>query len=137
MYDGNRPVGSTFTSTEVFHCHLGVTSNNSLELISSDSRDRTVNIFNSGQVSSTVTSGAGAHHSATSRFLYRHQHQVAPSATAALAAVTTSTSGAQRAAMSGEVQSPSESWLSEFELRDLADILSCLLERQVTVLVAV
>ena len=91
MYDNNRPVGSTFTSAEVDRCHLDVTSNDSLELISSDSRDRTVNSFNSGQVTSTVTSVVVAHHGATSGFSYRRQHKVAPAVTAALAAVATST----------------------------------------------
>ena len=66
----------------------------------------------------------GVHHGATSGFSYHHQHKVAPAVTAALAAVATSTNGAQRGALSGAVQSPSESWLSEFQPKDLADNLS-------------
>jgi len=91
MCDDNRPVGSTFTLTEVDCSHLGVNSSNSLEFFSGDPRDGTVNSFNGGQVSSTAASVVGAHHGATSGFSYRHQHQVAPAVTAALAAVATST----------------------------------------------
>ena len=66
----------------------------------------------------------GAHHGATAGFSYHHQHKVAPAVTAALAEVATSTNVAQRGALSGEVQSSSESWRPEFHPKDLADNLS-------------